>query len=458
MKFKTIIAFLLVAFSLQAKVPGHIRVSDNHRFLQYTDGTPFFYLADTAWELFHRLNREEADRYLADRAAKGFTAIQAVALAELEGCDAPNAYGQLPFVDSDPLKPNEEYWKHVDYIVKKANELGLYIGMLPTWGRYWHEGKVIFNKDNAAEYGLYIGQRYKDAKIIWILGGDRVPDNEYQKDIIRAMARGLKNGDDGRHLISYHPGGWNGSANYFHNEDWLDFNMRQNGHEVEYKSYGMTRDDYNRQPVKPVIDGEAIYEDHPVAFRPDERGHSVAADCRRALYWDLFNGACGHTYGHHSIWQMYEPDKREPINRPLIPWYEAISQPGSSQMQYARKLLLSRPYFTREPASERVIIPDQIESSVPGCGQYTFVATGDTDHTYAMVYAPVGRRFTVRQDAVNAPKITAWWYNPRNGKATKIGTFNNDADRTFISPTPGEATDWILVIDDASKKYKAPGR
>jgi hypothetical protein len=115
-----------------------IRVSDNHHFLVRENGRPFFYLGDTAWELFRRLNREEAELYLKDRAAKGFTVIQAVALAELDGHSDPNPYGHLPLVDLDPTRPDvkegpeNDYWDHVDFIVNKANELGLTIGFLPT--------------------------------------------------------------------------------------------------------------------------------------------------------------------------------------------------------------------------------------------------------------------------------------------------------------------------------------
>ena len=85
---------------------GKLRVAANHRYLEYDDGTPFFYLGDTAWELFHRLDREEAQYYLSNRAAKGFTVIQAVALAELGGTDVPNAYGELPLINRDPTTPN----------------------------------------------------------------------------------------------------------------------------------------------------------------------------------------------------------------------------------------------------------------------------------------------------------------------------------------------------------------
>lgn len=464
--FMVLSCLLVCNCAVEAREVQDIEVSDNGRYLQYTDGTPFFYLGDTAWEMFHRLDREEADLYLEDRARKGYTVIQSVALSELEGHSAHNPYGFLPLTDLDPARPavqegpDNDYWDHVDYIVNKANSLGMYVGMLPTWGHFWNGEKPLFNKENAEIYGEFIGRRYKDAMVIWILGGDRNPDNDEKKEIIRAMARGLKKGDGGRHLITFHPPGWAGSAQWFHNEPWLDFNMRQNGHEVLYsRRYSSTLDDYNRTPVKPVIDGEPVYEDHPVCFNPGEMGHSISADVRRAMYWDLFNGAFGHTYGHHSVWQMYDPEKgRNPINNPLMSWKEAISQPGAEQMQYGRWLIESRPFFTRIP-DPSVIVPDKVKTSVPGEGRYHFSATRDTEGTYLMVYAPVGRKFTVRTDVIKGDKIKAWWYNPRNGKAKKIGAFTNDRQpKEFMPPEPGEMTDWILVLDDASCRYPAPGK
>ena len=137
------------------------------------DGRPFFYLGDTAWELFHRLNREEAERYLSNRVAKGFTVIQAVVLAELDGLHDPNPNGHTPLQDNDPQRPNETYFEHVDWIVRKANELGLVIGMLPTWGDKWNKkwgvGPEIFTPENAAAFGRWLGDRYRTHSILWIL-------------------------------------------------------------------------------------------------------------------------------------------------------------------------------------------------------------------------------------------------------------------------------------------------
>ena len=96
-------------------------------------------------------------------------------------------------------------------------------------------------------------------------------------------------------------------------------------------------------------------------------------------------------------------------------------------------------------------------TSVPGAGRYRFVATRDAEGTYAMVYAPVGRTFSVRMDKIKGPKVKAWWFNPRDGKAKAIGAFETKAEREFTPPDNGELLDWVLVLDDASKKYPPPG-
>ena len=441
---------------------GKLMISENHRFLVFEDGTPFFYLGDTAWELFHRLSKAETEKYLENRREKGYTVIQAVALAELDGLNSPNAEGEKPLIDNDPTKPNEKYFAHVDWVIKKAEEKGIFIGLLPTWGDKWNKkwgvGPEIFTPENAKVYGRFLGERYKNnPNVIWILGGDRPVETDIQRQIIKQMALGLKEGDGGNHLISFHPSGGSGSAQYFHADEWLDFNMRQNGHSASYtERYYMTTEDYAREPVKPVMDAEPIYEDHPINFDPDKNGHSVAATVRRTLYWNLFSGAFGHTYGHHSVWQMYAL-VRQPINRPLMPWYEAIDQPGAGQMVFGRLLIESRPFLTRIPDNS-VIVTDSIASSVPGRGELTFVATRDQSGSFAMVYAPVGRKFSVRLNVIKGKNVIAWWYNPRNGEATKIGKFSNTGIQSFNTPTPGESFDWILVLDNADAGFKAPGK
>ncbi len=452
---------------LSAAETPRLKVSDDRRSLVAADGQPFFWLGDTAWELFHRLSREDADRYLAKRAEQGFTVVQAVALSELDGHSVPSAYGHLPLVDMDPNRPAvvegpaNDYWDHVDYVVDKANALGIYVALLPTWGRYWHDpikdGKPLFNPANAEKYGEWLGRRYKDRPgIVWVLGGDRSVDNDQQREVIRAMARGLRHGDGGAHLITFHPPGGSGSSRWFHDEPWLDFNMRQNGHVAEYTGrYDQTRADYDRQPTKPVLDGEPLYEDHPLSFKPKELGHSLAADVRRPLYWDLFGGAFGHTYGHHSVWQMWSPDKH-PVNNPLMPWDEALDQPGANQMQHGRRLLESRP-GSRVP-DDSLIVTGRVPTAEPGAGRYRFAGTGARNGSFAMIYVPAGRAFSVRKGAVSGERMKAWWFDPRTGQATDLGERSTGEDHRFTPPQPGEELDWVLVLDAAERGFGPPGK
>jgi hypothetical protein len=427
-----------------------LRVSRNRRFLT-RGGVPFFWLGDTAWELFHRLTLDEADHYLRDRASRGFNVVQAVALAELDGLNAPNANGDRPLVDADPTRPHEPYWRHVDAIVARGNALALTVALLPTWGSHWQGDRAIFTLDNAEAYGAWIGARYANADVVWILGGDRAPKADDERSIIRAMAAGLRRTSS--HLVSYHSHGANGSAEHFHDEPWLDFNLRQNGHAVDYTGrYDCTAFDYARTPTKPVIDGEPVYESIGIDFKPNEFGHAVAMDCRRACYWNLFDGALGHTYGHNAVWQMYDRG-RSPVLEPCCTWRDALAAPGAGQMRHARALIESRSMLSRVPDVSLLVA----EPGVPGAGRARFAATRDLAGSYAMAYAPVGRPFTVRLDAIRGPRVRAGWFDPRDGSAETIGTFDNAGPRTFEPPRPGECVDYVLVFDDAAANYPEPG-
>jgi len=107
-----------------------VSVHKSGRFLQLEDGAPFFWLGDTAWEMFHRLNRDEISRFLSTRHKQGYNVIQAVALAELDGIRVPNAEGHYPLINEDPSQPDLQpggYWDLVDYAFDVAENEQIYI-------------------------------------------------------------------------------------------------------------------------------------------------------------------------------------------------------------------------------------------------------------------------------------------------------------------------------------------
>jgi hypothetical protein len=437
----------LPAFSADART---LKVSDNRRFLTFSDGQPFFWLGDTAWELFHRLNREDAEYYLENRRQKGFTVIQAVVLAELDGLNTPNPYGEKPLHGNDPRRPNERYFEHVDFIIRTAHEKGLFIALLPTWADKVNARRgnpnVIFDRENARVYGQWLGSRYRNQpNIVWVLGGDR--EAEGYEELWASMAEGLRAGDGGAHLKTFHPYGRRSSSEWLHEAQWLDFNMIQTGHsQRDNPSYEFIRMDYRRKPVKPVLDGEPRYENHPVDWKPAVFGWFDEYDARQAAYFALFAGAFGHTYGCHDVWQMLEPG-RAPIGFARGQWKTSLDLPGAFQMGHVRRLMESRPMLDR--------IPDQGLAGV-GFGGDSVHSTRGLD--YAFVYSASGRRFTVEMGRIRGERVKAWWFDPRTGKATPAGEFANHGFQEFDPPgEPERGNDWVLILDDASRGYPPPG-
>ncbi|HLK29982.1 MAG TPA: glycoside hydrolase family 140 protein [Puia sp.] len=439
---------------------GRLQVTKDGHYLQFSDGTPFFWLGDTGWELFHRLHLSEIKQYLDNRAAKGFTVIQAVALAEFNGLRTPNQYGELPLKNLDPTKPNDKYFSVIDSVIHMARQRNLFVGLLPTWGdkvtKNWGEGPVIFDSINAYIYGKWIGNRYKnEPNIIWILGGDRpaVKDSNNWKPIWRAMANGIIDATHHKCIITYHPwGGNNSTSQWIRNEPWLDINMFQSGHGGghDVACWETTTRDFNYLPAKPTLDAEPNYEDHPVSPWPKwnvDNGYFRDYDVRKQCYRSVFAGACGVTYGHHAVWQFMSA-REEAINYPDRGWMNAINRPGATQVGYLRKLIESRPMLNRVPDSTLIV-------SGQGYKAEHIEAFRSADNSYAMIYLPVGKAITI--DVSHFSKyIVAWWFNPKDASIQKISTKENSGSIEFITPTIGAGNDWVLIIDDAAKGYPPP--
>lgn len=457
----------------QAQEPRQrLEVSKNGRYLMREDGVPFLYIGDTAWELFHRLTFDEADYYLRDRARKGFTVIQAVALAEIDGLTSPNANGDLPFVSLQPggeLEPNEPYFAHVDRVVSTANDLGMTVGLLPTWGRHWKatpssdstpntgDGAALFTARNARAFGEWMGSRYKQADVIWILGGDRNIDNDAERALIDAMADGLRTGDEARHLMTYHPLGPGRSREQLDDAEWIDFHMCQTSHAAAGHDTGLFIEaDYVMDPPKPVLDGEPRYEGIPVGFY--YHGHNPAArftdyDSRTAAWGAILAGSCGHTYGNNNVWQMWD-EGRKPLLGASVPWHKALAHPGAAQMGYLRHLLESVEWWKLEPEitdrnQPATSLPDRVAvlADGPNYGPKKIRASKANDGSFALVYSPKGEPFTVRLDAIEKSKVRSRWFSPRYGTFHPIYSATNRSFQTYTPPTKGDECDWLLILD-----------
>lgn len=444
---------------------GPLRVSDNHRFLCHENGEPFFWLGDTAWLAPKKLNREEVETYLENRRSKGFNVVQVMVLHTVPQV---NAYGDTAVAESDRFEPittpgndpdspaEYDYWDHLDYIVETAAEKGIYMALVPVWGSIVKAGRM--DARAAADYGAWLAERYKDSpNIIWINGGDIRGDEA--TELWLALGNALKTADGG-HLVTFHPFGRTQSSTWFHNEDWLDFNMFQSGHRRYDQQRGEERwfgedswryveEDYAKVPPKPTIDGEPSYESIPQGLHDPAEPYWTADDVRRYAYWDVFAGACGHTYGHNAVMQMHKPDSGKGSFGVREYWYEALDHPGAGQMRYLKDLMLSRPYFERIP-DQTVIFGD------PGERYDRLIAT--RGGSYLFVYTYTGRPIEVVMGNISGTAVRACWFDPRNGMSQVIGTFDNTGTRAFDPPGDEQAgNDWVLVLDDRDAGFAPPG-
>jgi hypothetical protein len=450
-----LIAFLVYVVNAQPLMKtGKLKVSDNGRYLQHGNGQSFFWLGDTGWLLFTKLSREEVDQYLTNRATKGFNVIQAMVLHSL---NAKNVYGDSALIRQNVANPlvtegnafedttQYDYWDNVDYVVDKAAEKGIYIAMVPVWGSNVKSGKV--SKADAVKYASWLANRYKSRpNIIWLNGGDIMGSDSM--DIWNAVGNKI-NEVDTNHLITFHPFGRKTSSIWFHNESWLDFNMFQSGHrryDQDDSEWGFGQDnykyvnnDYSKTPVKPTIDGEPSYEGIPQGLHDPLQPYWTTDDVRRYAYWSVFAGAFGFTYGDNAVMQFYHPGDKNPAYGAKKYWTEAINDPGAGQMQFLKKLMLSRPFLER--------VPDQSLISGENGLKYDFlIATRGKN--YAYIYTCNGRNIPVAMGKISGKKVKASWYDPRTGKTQFIGSFANNGTHKF--DPPGEVVDgndWVLIID-----------
>ncbi|MBO0933149.1 glycoside hydrolase family 140 protein [Fibrella aquatilis] len=469
-------AFLLLfAFITTAQRLPRIMAQPNGHFLQTATGKPFFWLGDTNWELVHRLSRQEIDQFLAVRKQQRFTVLQVVALAEFDGLTQPNAHGDLPLLNLDPTQPaltpgnnpadsaQYDYWDHVDYLIKQAEKMGLYVALLPTWGdkltKDWGAGPVIFTEKNARIYGQFLGKRYARAtNVIWMLGGDRpatlTPAEATRRKrepydhrpIWRAMAAGIHDGL-GRNvpaLMTYHTwGGGYRTSQEMADEPWLTMNTMQSGHggghDIPVWDWVMA--DFAKKPVKPTIDLEPNYDDHPVNPWPKwdpKNGYFTAYDVRKQTWRSVLAGGAGVTYGHHFVWQFYSA-KRPAINPgdTLIPWQQALRSEAAGQMQHLRNLIEKYP-------GNRLPDNSLITSEIGEKGKH-LQACRTENGRYAFIYTPVSESFTVDLSKLSGQRITAYWHDPRTGQKTPAGTIQDRQAHEFQPPANGP--DWVLVLE-----------
>jgi len=455
---------LILASTASAQLP-RLQVHANGHYLQTSTGQPFFWLGDMAWRAY-RLSPTEMDQYLSIRKQQGFTVIQGPVIFGSQ----PNYNGHVNF---NLTQPNEAYYANLDLFIDKAAQHGLYVAPVVVW----EDSSRLFSHSQIYNLGQYIGNRYRNRTNIaaFIMGGEY---NHPSSDtpLWNQLALGVRAGMAGTNVNITSLPRWYGiygghsTSGDFHSYSWLTFNALQSSqagdctNNSSWLYYAGTHNwtlisaDWNRTPAKPVVDIEATLEQYEPGLGPNcefNPDRWPAYGVRRRAYWAVFAGAFGHTYGANGVYQFnksYDPDNQ---SNPLHTWDVAINYEGANDMIHLRRLMESRPFFTRIPGQDMLISP--IDNNVPTHVQMT----RDSGGKYAMAYIPgANRTVTVDMDLVGGTTHKFWWYDCKTGSATLSGTFtrsNYAGNGSFSRTTPNSGEDWVLVIDDAAQNFPVPG-
>ena len=368
-----------------------VKVSDDHRFFVGQRGQPVFWLGTTQWQLFRDNTIDEARLILKRSKERGFTFVQVMVPGVGDGTK-PDLAGEKPWLRDNPAAPNERYFARVDQVIAAADKLRLVICLSlynPTWNK-------LITPRNARRWANWLARRYRSApNVIWSMTPDATAE---VLPMVREMAAGLRDGDHGAHLITVHPWLAAVSSSSVLRDPWIDFNSIQIWSKVEMIP-SMVADDYQREPVMPVVMAAGAYE------AGTEYGFEVTPlSIRRQAYHSILSG--GHfVYGHNDSWRV------------LPTWKQALDAPGEVQMGDLRKVITDLKEWWR-------LVPDRsiFQSVDSSDDRLVSLAARHSGGKWCLVYLAQKTAFSVHLNKLpGAKKLAARWIDPRGGDTRPIG-------------------------------------
>jgi hypothetical protein len=441
--FQTLLVVAIASASPPAEASAPVfplKTAPSGRFLVDAKGQPFLVVGDTAWSLVVQLKAEDIDRYLEDRAKRGFNAV-IVNLIEHRFCSDPprTRAGLAPFRKAgDFSTPNPDYFDFAHQVVKKANDRGLAVWLFPAYLGFgggnegWFREMKAGGKANLRAYGRFVGKRFRDLpNVVWALAGDFTP-GPADRWTVAELAEGIREEDPG-HLMTAHGGPSDQSAAAaFGNPNWLTLNAV---YSYDKSLYRPLLAEHHRRPTRPFVLLETVYEGEH-----DSRPEQI----RRQAYWALLSGACGQFFGNNPIWHFDGPG----LFPTKVTWQQALGGTGSQDMTRLRQAFVGLPWHRLVPDEAHVVVRD-------GYGKDTTAAvTARTpDSRLAVTYIPStgvqSRELTVDLGQFSGP-VTARWYNPTDGRYTAAADGPLPKRGTHTFRTPGDngtkTNDWLLVL------------
>jgi hypothetical protein len=411
-----------------------LRIEPGKRYLADSGGRPFLVNGDAAWSLIAELTREEVDLYLADRRRRGVNAVLVRLLERRFATNAPrNRYGVAPFTTAgDFSTPDERYFAHADYVIRKAGDNGILVLLAPSYLGFqggdqgWYREMVTNGPEKLREYGRYLGKRYREyANILWVHGGDFNPP---EKTLVREIALGIRVFDT-RSLHTTHGARGTAALQYWPGESWLTVNNIYVGRPAyldAFREYGRSKTPFF------LIEGR---------YENEAGGQGTEQRVRLEAYHALLSGAMGHVFGNNPVWHFSGPG----LYRTSLTWQQALDSRGARSMTVLNNLFATRSWWTLIPDQENTLLTAGV-----GSGHDRAVAARAGDGSFAIAYLPSVRVVNVDLSRLTGSRVDARWLDPSNGAYFEIAgsPFKASGVQTFRPSGQNSSGfgDWVLVL------------
>ncbi len=448
---------------------GPVVVSADARYFAHADGTPFFWLGDTAWDGPLLSSDAEWAHYLKVRVEQGFNTVQWMATQNRAAPDGdalgrwayrryrPNSNGGPATAGASAWNPHErievvpEFFQRLDKKVDAINAAGMLSAPVLLWahpGTLYQDSNPGFAlpESQAILLAKYMVARWQANDVVWFLPGDwnySGQNAEKWKRIGRAVF-----GETPGAPVGIHPMSRSLYYDEFRYESWMTVLGYQSGHYTDDKSLswifdGPCTEHWQDEPRKVFINLEPPYEYH-IPHGSNER--ITAFHVRRASYWSLLNAPpAGLTYGGHGVWG-WDDGTKAPVDHPHtgvpLPLKKALGMPGARHMGILKGIFDEIEWWKLRPHVK--IITDQ-----PALiAEHISTARSDAGDL-GVIYSPSSTAFTADLTGMLAGRLNGTWISPQSGERFKQAVPSTDRARVRLEP-PGY-DDWLLVIKAESK-------
>jgi hypothetical protein len=429
---------------------GILRVSPNRRHLTYSDGTPFFWLGDTWWFCPSDLVPIDgstkpgcASMYKAlidKRRAQGFSVVQMAFLGDLSKSHGVNSFMSL----RQERTQDVAYWHQVDRYMDYANAAGI----VPVIGMAFHVGMDQNSLDDWKFLWRYVIARYGAHAVTWLICGEYNQNGGDQAGrVLKTMALGayIKELDPYKRAMTAHPWWHGGDKREAWEQPWYDFIMLQGAH-AGHRNVPPTavyRNAWEHQPPRPVLEAECNYEG---IYAGKARREHTPDDVRRVAYHAIQSGSFGFTYGAQGLWyptQNVEDRTFDDWGTPMV-WWESLERTGAAHMAHLRKGYESVDWWRLMPRPDAVAFQGQVRDATRPLAK----SDGDAAHLVWFPQASGAKATAVLKlaDPAGGGRYAATWFNPRDGKDTKIATPLSAREGKCPLPERPDVGDWVLIL------------